>query len=95
MEATPTLTGTVEVQWEGPQSRANVDGYVVRYSPTTRSCEEIEDGEVAVNGSEITRLEVSGMAAGAEYHVTVAAFNFIGAGEFSVSAATVVVTEKG
>ena len=92
--ATPTSSSTAVFQWEGPQIGANVDGYVVLYAPT-ELCEGMVGGEVEVSGSENTRLEVSGMEAGARYLVRVAAFNSIGTGEFSSPPATLTITEEG
>ena len=92
--ATPTSPGSVVVQWEGPGVQADVDGYVVRYSPTG-SCEGMVGGEVEVSGSETTQLELSGMEPGAEYQVSVAAFNSTGTGEFSTPPVSVTITEEG
>ena len=89
-----TMSGTVMVQWEEPQLSADVEGYIISYSPTGSSCEGLPEGEVAVNGSETTQLEVSGMAAGVEYDVQVAAFNSIGTGAFSMPPARVNIPEK-
>ena len=92
--ATPTSPGSAVVQWEGPGVQADVDGYVVRYSPTG-SCEGMVGDEVNVNGSETTQLELSGMEPGAEYQVSVAAFNSIGTGEFSTPPVSITIAEEG
>ena len=93
--ATTTPFGKLVVQWEGPQSQADVEGYIVRYSPNASSCEGIPGGEMVVNGSHTTQLEISGMAAGAEYNVSVAAFNSIGTGAFSTPPVRVMIPDKG
>ena len=84
------------VQWEGPPSLADVDGYIISYSPTDESyCEGLPEGEVVVNGPETTQLEVAEMAAGVEYDVRVAAYNSIGTGPFSVPPARITIPQKG
>lgn len=93
--ATTTPFGTLVVQWEGPQSQADVEGYIVRYSPNASSCEGIPGGEMVANGSQTTQLEISGIAAGAEYNVSVAAFNSIGTGAFSTPPDRVMIPDKG
>jgi hypothetical protein len=92
--ATLTMSDTVMVQWEGPPSSADVDGYIISYSPTESYCEGLPEGEVVVNGPETTQLEVAEMAAGVEYDVRVAAYNSIGTGPFSVPPARITIPQK-
>ena len=93
--ATLTMSGTVMVQWEGPPSSADVDGYIISYSPTESYCEGLPEGEVVVNGPETIQLEVAEMAAGVEYDVRVAVYNSMGTGPFSVPPARITIPQKG